>query len=650
MPQINSPPQSPLPNHPDFPIKIQLRILETTDIHGNLLPYDYYCDKDDQPWGLARIATLVKEARNEVGNCLLFDNGDFLQGTPISDLTPQPGHGWTGIHPVITAMNMMHYDAVTPGNHEFNFGLDWLHDTLHHAEFPATCANVLIKPGVHPGKDKTLFPPYLLLHRRMLASDGSEHKLRIGVLGLVPPQITIWDQFHLRGRLQSQDIVEAAQAHIPLMRKAGADLIIVLAHTGIGPDDRQSMQENAALVLASVPGIDAILTGHTHQVFPRPACENDPPGFDANAGTLKGIPSVMAGFGGSHLGVIDLNLTLSAPTGAHPCQWQVASHHSEIRPVVPNDQSLPLVPPDPEISMALQPAHKATLSLTSQPLGVLPQAYHSYLALVRDDPATHLIASAMRAELRHQLTGSQWQDFPLLSATAPFKTGGRSGPLYYTDIPAGPVCLRNAADLYPFPNLLCGVLITGAQIHDWLERAASIFNQIIPGKSDQTLHNPDAPGHMFDVICQLTYQIDLSEPAAYDIHGQPTGTGKRIRALSYRGGPVKEGDRFVIATNNYRAFGGGPYDPTPSDQLIYTGHKQIRDILTHHIGQPDPDAMNRHQSWSLQAHPKTSVTFDTGPGLRQHTKDITALSLDDLGDTTQGFARFRLNLDPDIML
>ncbi|MDW3118554.1 MAG: metallophosphoesterase [Roseovarius pacificus] len=232
----------------------------------------------------------------EARNCLLFDNGDFLQGTPMSDLTAIPANGWKGDNPVITAMNQLGYDAVGLGNHEFNFGLETLRRTLAQARFPVTCANVTDRASGKPA-----FARFQMLERRLEDRAGNAHDLRIAVIGLVPPQITIWDRTHLCDRLDSQGITDTARRIVPIARAAGADLIVALAHTGIetGPD--RPDQENAALSLATVPGIDAILAGHSHRVFPAP--HGAPiPGSDAQAGTLYGTPAVMAGFGGSHLG------------------------------------------------------------------------------------------------------------------------------------------------------------------------------------------------------------------------------------------------------------------------------------------------------------------------------------------------------------
>lgn len=618
--------------------KVKLRLLETTDVHANILPFDYYSNHSDTRFGLARTATLIRTARSEVENCLLFDNGDFLQGTPLSDLTAQSDSGWNGPHPAITAMNLLGYDAATLGNHEFNFGLQWLSRALSDANFPVTSANAITRMGETPDKDETFLPPTVILNRTVTAEDGSTHNLRIGVIGLLPPQITTWDQYHLQGKLFSCCMVEAAKAHVPRLRAEGADIVVALAHTGIDPDWRAPNMENAALPLAMVPGINAILAGHTHQVFPATDDTPNHPdggGIDNQAGTLHGIPTVMAGFRGSHLGVLDLYLEHTQ--GA----WRITGHSSEARAVVTAKPA----PADADVCSALAQAHETTLKLADRPLGRTDTPLHSYLALIRNDPATQLVTQAQHAELSRCLEGSAYAHLPVISASAPFKTGNRAGPGYYTDIPAGDLHLRNAADLYAFPNTLCGLYLTGAEIRDWLERAAICFNTLTPGLSDQPLCNASVPGHNFDIICGLSYCIDLSQPPRYDLSGQMVNPGAfRVHDLRHRGQPVGDGDKFILATNSYRAYGGGPFVKWPDEKFVFTGHLPIYDIVARYI---QHSATNQHIArpvWRFAAMPGTSVIYQTGPGIRAYPDEIAALGAVDLGDCDTGFARLRLAL------
>ena len=290
---------------------LRLRLLSTTDIHTHIVDYDYYRDQRDVSLGLARTATLIRQARGEVRNSLLFDSGDLIQGNPLGDFVAveqrlQPGQ----VHPVFKALNLLDYTAASLGNHEFNYGLDFLRLALAGAHFPYVTANVFVA-GPDRAAAPPLIKPYVILDRDFIDEGGMTRRLRVGVIGFVPPQIMKWDKANLDGRVFAIDIVEAAGRYVPQMRAAGADIVVALVHSGLSASSARGMDENAAAYLAQMPGIDAILAGHSHLVFPDPSFANLP-GVDVARGTIKGVPTVMAGFWGSHLGVVDLTLRRTA--------------------------------------------------------------------------------------------------------------------------------------------------------------------------------------------------------------------------------------------------------------------------------------------------------------------------------------------------
>lgn len=616
---------------------MRLRLLETTDIHGHIAPFDYLGHHSQRHVGLARVATLIRAARAEAPNCLLFDNGDFLQGSPLSDLPPRPG-GWHGPHPVIAAMNALDYDGASLGNHDFNFGLDFLCKALSEARFPITCANL------HPlGETRLPAAPTLLLTRRLRDEAGHLHDLRIGVIGVVVPQVAKWDRDHLQGRVRTTGITDTARAQAPALRAAGADLVVMLAHTGIDAATDHPGLENAALPLATVPGIDAVLAGHSHRVFPGPD-HDGLPGVDSADGTLHGIPAVMAGFAGSHLGIVDLRLALDAQG------WRVQRHRSEARPVQRN-AGTPPTPADPAILRVVGAAHTHTLSAMDQRLNTTRIPLHSYLALIRDDPVTALVNAAQTAAIARALRGTQAEGLPILSATAPFRTGDRGGPHHYIDITPGPFRMGDAVSLYPFPNTLTCARITGARLRDWLERAASGFHRILPDLADQPLLDPRFPGHAFDAVSGISYRIDVGQPARFGPDGALIDPEAwRIQELHIAGRPVRDDDLFLIATNNYRASGSGPYPALTDRDLVLGAVQQVRDALTDHIRRGPPIDARRGTGWALRAVSGASVRIQTGPGLRRHPWEMRALHAEDLGCDTKGFLRLRLPLGVDAPL
>lgn len=614
--------------------RIKLRILETTDLHVAVFPYDYYRDRGDDTVGLARTATVLAAARAEATNALLFDNGDVIQGNPMGDyMAYQQGLQDGQAHPIVKAMNLLGYDGGTMGNHEFNYGLDYLgRAMMDGADFPLVSAN-LLKPDGSP-----YLPPYTILTRTLQDEAGGAHEVKIGVIGFVPPQIMQWDQGHLDGHVTTTDIVEAARRFLPQLRQEGAELVVALCHSGIAGGLREGGEENAALFLAEVPGIDVILTGHQHRVFPGPDFAGID-GVDAERGMLHGIPAVMAGFWGSHLGVIDLDLEHDGAA------WTVAGFKTEARPIYERrDRKVtPLVESRPEILAAAQPEHDATLAYVRQPVGEIAAPITSFFALVADDPSVQIVARAQLWYVAPLLAGTAAAGLPLLSAAAPFKAGGRSGPDYYTSIPAGPIAIRNVADLYLYPNTVRAVRVSGAIVREWLERSAGIFNRIDPARTEeQPLIDPSFPSYNFDVIDGVSYRIDLTQASRYDGDGKLVAPdAHRIVDLEFQGEPIDEARDFVVVTNNYRAGGGGGFPGLDGKTILVEAPDTNRDVLVRYIHEQGRINPTADGNWSFLPLPKTVVvTFASAPAAAQAVP--AGLTVEPAGDAGDGFAKYRL--------
>lgn len=611
----------------------KLRILGTTDLHVHLLGYDYYANRPDPRVGLAQTATLIAQARAECGNTLLFDNGDFLQGNPVGDYVARPDQPQPRpVHPAIRAMNRLRYDAATLGNHEFNYGLDVLDLLLKGAGFPIVSANILRHKGETPLQDQTYLPADVLLRREILAQDGSRHPLTIGVIGLAPPQIVQWDRQLLEGVLETRDIVETARARIPALRAAGAEIVVALSHSGIGPLSEGDGSENATTALARLPGLDAIIAGHSHLVFPSAAFEGAE-GADLAQGHLFGVPVVMPGFYGSHLGVIDLELE------RRNGRWHSRTGRAEARALTPGLMA------DRAVVEEVRPDHEATIAYARRTVGKSKVALNSYFALVQPSAALGVVAEAQAAHVAQQLRGRPEAALPLISAVSPFKAGGRGGPGNYTDIPPGNLALRHVADLYIFPNTIAALRLTGAELADWLENSVGLFHKIQPGQPDQALIDEDFPSYNHDRILGLSYAIDLSAPARYDRHGQLAHPGaRRVRDLRWHGQVVTPDQEFVLATNSYRAAGCGGYGGARPERLIDVGRMPIREILIQHLGQAAPVSEPGSNCFRFCPMPGTTVTFDTAPAALAHLDIVAGMHPEPLGLTASGFARFRLHL------
>ncbi len=618
-----------------------LRILSTTDLHTHVHPYDYYADKPIDTVGLSRTASIIEEVRAESTNSILVDNGDFLQGNPMGDyIAYERGMKEGDLHPVIEGMNVLGYDCGTLGNHEFNYGVEFMDKVISGANFPIVSSNFVDTLGANARGDKTHIKPYVILDRDVVDGDGNSHVIKIGLIGFLPPQIMNWDSRHLQGKFNARDILESAKGWVPEMQEAGADIIIALSHSGISTEPSFDGQGNAALYLAGVDGIDALVTGHSHLVFPSDAYESNEL-MDVAAGTLQGKPTTMGGFWGSHMGLIDLMLEHEAG------EWRVVTSQSSTRPISERIERVnnPLVDDFQPILDATQQVHEETLEYVRRAVGETEAPLHSYFALVADDPSVQIVSHAQTWYTEQMMKGTEWEGLPILSAAAPFKAGGRGGAEYYTDVKVGPVAIKNVSDLYLYPNTTRAVLIDGATVQEWLERSASIFNQITAGEADQILLNPDMPSYNFDVIDGVTYEIDLTQAPKYNRSGEAINPdSNRIVNLQFGGAPIDRAQMFVVATNNYRASGGGSFPGADGTTVIFEGPDTNRDVIVRYIVEQGTINPKADANWTFAPAPGTSVLFETGPAGIGYADSVEGVNIEPAGDGADGFALYRINL------
>jgi 2',3'-cyclic-nucleotide 2'-phosphodiesterase/3'-nucleotidase len=611
-------------------------LFETTDLHMFLANYDYYQTKQDDKVGLVKTATLIKQARNEVENSMLFDNGDAIQGNPLGDyIAKVKGLKKGEVQPIYRAFNMLGYDAVTVGNHEFNYGLDFLNETLNDAKMPVVNANVY-----KAGTEKPYFEPYVILKKKVVDDRGKNHTLNVGVIGFVTPQIMEWDKGNLEGKVEAKSIVESAKKYVPIMKKKGADVIVALAHTGISAEPYRPGMENAAYYLTQVNGIDAVFTGHQHNTFPGPVYK-DLPNVNLEQGTINGKPVVMAGAFGSHLGLIDLQLQKKRG------KWKIVTSRGSLRPIV-DATGKSIVQTDEKLMNAILPEHEATINYVNQPVGETTAPIFSYFALVQDDPSVQIVNIAQTDYLAGKLKDpaySKYAGIPVLSAAAPFKAGGRGGPDYYTDIPAGTLAIKSVADLYLYPNTLQAKLINGAQLKEWLEMSAGQFNQIDPAKSgEQPLINLSFPSFNFDVIDGVQYQIDVTKPTKYDPNGKVINSNSsRIVNLTYQGKAVTADQKFIVATNNYRAS-STTFPGVSQGETLLKAPDENRQIITNYIQTNKTINPSADQNWSIAKIKGTATTvFDSSPKAQAYANKTQNIKY--IGLAGGGFEKYSIDLN-----
>lgn len=568
-----------------------LAVLETTDLHFNVRSYDYFKLAEDKSYGFERTATLVRAARKEFANTLLVDNGDTIQGTALADyeatISPIPCTQQLSMY---KAMGALGFDAGTLGNHEFNYGLPFLNQVLGGglevdgvdaskkcagAGFPMVLANVISNKTKKP-----LVQPYTVLERTLVAkgTDGKDVKLpiKIGVIGFTTPGIMNWDKRYLEGKVSTEGAVEAATKYVPELRAKGADIVVALLHGGLDGAAYSPTMENPGLHLSKVPGIDAMVMGHQHGVFPDTAATPgfNLPGVDHKAGTVNGVPAVMASSWGKALGVVQLALQWDGS------KWTVnkSASKSELRNIQSKNAAGAnvYVDADPVVAPLIETQHQAAIQYVKTPIGQTDFRMSTLFADVGDPGAIQIVNQAQQAYVAAYIKASlpQYAQLPVLSVSAPFKSGFQGGA-DYTDVAVGPLAINNAADLYLYPNTVYAVRVNGGDIKNWLEAAAKRFNQIDPAKTTEQPLISTFPGYNFDMFTtpDVSYEIDVTQPV-----------GSRIKNLSYLGKPIDVGQEFVIATNNYRATSGKSFiDKLDGSGTIWASPDANRDVVIDYI-------------------------------------------------------------------
>lgn len=627
-----------------------LAVLATSDLHGNVLGFDYYRRREDPTVGFDRVATLVAQARARYADTLLVDNGDTIQGTPLADwqarVQPPACEDRLAIH---VAMDHVGYDAGTLGNHEFNYGLPFLSQVagVPFDDGQADCRGpgfpLLLSNLVHADDGRPLLPPRLLLERQLHARDAKgevvRKPVRIGLVALAPPGIMKWDARHLAGRVRMVDALDATRGQVAALRADGADVVIALVHGGLDARPWDGTLDNPGWHVAASGLVDAMVLGHEHLRFPDPhsarPAYGDLPGVDAGAGRVHGVPAVMPSFWGRALGVIELSLRF------RDGRWQVDRDDSRSLLLPHGATDASGVTPDAQVAGLVAQAHAGTLAWLEEPIAETRIAMTTFFADVGDTSALDVVNRAQVDYLRERIDADwpQLRGLPLLSAAAPFKTGS-AGPDDYTQVAAGPLAIRHAADLYLYPNTLVAVKVTGAQLKAWLEQSAKRFNRIDPDvATPQPLVDTGVAGYNFDVIDGVRYVIDLTRE-----------TGARIVDLRHADGrAVDPQEWLLVATNNYRA-GNGQSFGFDASALVVDTQAGNRDVLIDWLRERrvvdgrDPRSAPPWRFAPLP--PQANVTFSTRAGLAAEPS-FGPHRLQRVADTDDGRAVYRLHVGPE---
>ena len=513
---------------------VKLTVFATTDLHGNLLPLDYYTDQPANR-GLAKIATLIRAARAANPNNLLIDCGDTIQGTPLEyvyqtfvrtgDLPLHlafPGEPFAH-DPMMLAMNALGYEAMVVGNHEFNFGLNNLDRARADARFPWLSANAQLSAAAHT-------KPF---DRYLLKTVGG---VKVAVIGITTPSVPSWEKPENYARYRFERARAAVEETLADLRALPVDkqpdLVLVAAHLGLGPEPGKNSgaydlpgENQIREIAAGVPGIDAIVFGHTHQ--------------EVAQMRINGVLLVQPRNWGMSLAQLDFEME-SKPGGG----WSVAEKSSRVIKVT--DETAP----DPEILRIGRPYHEIAERYLNTEVARSDSALDGKLARVEDSA---LVDAIQIVELHY--------------AQADVSFASMFNPR--TTVPKGPVTVRQIASLYLYENELYAIEGDGKMVKDALENSARYFVSCAGETCERgPLINTRVIGYNFDMAQGVSYEIDLTQPE-----------GRRIHNLTWKGKPLAPDQKLRIAINNYRAGGAAGYSMFKNAKIVWRSPEDVRQLI-----------------------------------------------------------------------
>lgn len=535
-----------------------LTLLATTDVHGHAVDYDYFTGepfgkKDpSKALGMDHLASAIKQVRAERGEnaVVTLDNGDLIQGSPI-DTYYQNNRAAGGIDPMAAVLNYLRYDVAVVGNHEFNYGLDNLGKYKESLKMPLLGANVLKQSDKQP-----YLAPYTMLERTI-----SGQKVKIGVVGVVTPGVRVWDKANVEGKLVFQDAVEATQKWVTQVRKEGADVVVVLSHSGLDAKGYKwnpaDLTENISQSLAeNTTGVDVVIGGHSHvkdkaEVYFKNADGKEvlftQPYFWARSLSQVTVPLVKDSAG-------KVKVVWSEKTKPHAVALEAKDY-----------------PQDPAILEQIQPWHDKTIQWVKTVVAKSTVEMSAATSAWEDTPILDFINMVQLDELKKALKGTPNEKLHLISQASPFSRTAI--------FRKGDVTIADMAALYIYDNTLYGIKLTGKQLRDYLEHSARYYKQQNPGtqitnweevtNAQYENMTRGIPDYAYDVLSGVNYHINISKPV-----------GSRIENLTLPDGtPVTDDMEFGLAINNYRWSGGSDYPHVTKAPIIYDGMKEIRELM-----------------------------------------------------------------------
>ncbi|MDG1530494.1 MAG: 5'-nucleotidase C-terminal domain-containing protein [Paracoccaceae bacterium] len=614
-----------------------LKILATTDLHMSICGFDYIAEKPQANLGLMSLEKIIKEQR-EIAPCILLDNGDSLQSSPQGDfIATQFKINGVANNPMIEAMNLLQYDAASVGNHEFDYGLEYLTEVIPTANFPFLCAN--IRPINDPQHQ---WPkPSTMIERVLINQSGETKTVKIGLIGTTPQESVGWSWSILQGNATAKDMITAAKREAAHLKAQGADLIVLMAHSGLDANPRMKNHKGMVAKLAELTDIDAIIAGHDHQLHPSGAdplltTNNGNNNFESDAIAHK--PIVQPGCFGQCLGVIDLELgTKDGKISLISAQSQLLFPNAQNDEQETDIQNLP----------SLQKMHNDLLAQNAQKIAETNTALITYFEGALDSCALGLITKSQHEGATSLVKGTQFEGLPIVSYASPQRVGFGGDASKYTHIPPGPIFRRDLSSLYQYQDRLHGIVITKSELIEHLELVASIYSRISPAVHDQDLLDPAFTLHSHNRFSGVDYILDPTKPARYDADYKIIDNNAfRVSQLTLDGHEVGDNQRFLLVMNTFRAGGGGNIFNYSTADFVCQSEKTIQEMIVDHLSALNEPLCAFEPTATLVHIPETSATFKSSAKAGPLVSHYGRKDLEFVRNLEDGYALFRYRFCP----
>lgn len=567
---------------------VNIRIIGTTDMHGQLNSKDYEQGVDYENGGLARVINLIQKTRSEVPEetVITLDAGDTLFDYTTEYIFSE---NQNALQPIYQAMAKVGYDAITLGNHDFDYGYDYILRQLDGSGL----RNITVVSNVTDSKTGDYpFLENMLITRTVTTSAGNKIDVKIGIIGQTIPTLT-GKTHSYTGILKSEDIVANATTQAEKLREMGADIIIALSHTGMGTQTPELNDKNAAYALTKIPDIDVVVCGHEHNLFPttdKTSTYFTLPNVDKETYLMNGKNVIMAGNRGSAIGVVDLTLKV------YKDSIGITNRKSEIRKV--KDSA---VEENKTLTSFYGDWEEKLLNYSTDVLAKLDagSTIHNFYGMLGDNAAIQLLNDAKinYAKRFVHTTGKDYQEYPIIAAST-YMSYGASSAENFINIHDS-ITEANLSSIQPYNNYLYVYTISGKQLKEWLEWSASAYETTgiaAPWKSgtmSELMKKTDLRSFIqedwlnnwsnFYIFDGIDYVIDPYQAPRYDISGNRISLNKRVSSVTYNGTPVADDMEFLLVTNKITK-------PTNANsgvekQVVLNGFNRTQSILSKYIKQ-----------------------------------------------------------------